>query len=365
MAGLFFPRKSKNGAGKPADPPPASPDAQPLYEPLAAGAHPAPLPVPAPDPALPDLYAVLGVDPRASDDVIRYSYRKKAARLHDARWRPGRAARQLAELNAAYEILGKPDRRADYDRQRARHAYYRPAGGYDGIGGPTAPLPQAAISGAGTTARTGRVPAGRALRLPRGLLELVVIVGVLAVAVYAGYTFMSSSASLVDLSAIRDAGAAFGLPVGGRPAAPVASPTAIPVLPTPTPRQVIVPAAPTSAPAAASPAPVATRGVAESVRATARVNNPAPARRTEIGVIMRLTRDNQPLRNVPVYAIAHYRTVDERFPENNGTVATNDLGEATITFNIGDATAGFPVNVDVIAAVDGEEVKAQTSFVPR
>ena len=77
------------------------------------------------DPRIPDLYAVLGVDPRSSDDIIRYAYRKKAARLHDARWRPGRAARRLAELNAAYEILGKPDRRSDYDRQRPRTYYYQ------------------------------------------------------------------------------------------------------------------------------------------------------------------------------------------------------------------------------------------------
>src|SRR3712207_6946108 len=76
-------------------------------------------------PGMPDLYAVIGVDERASDDTIRYAYRRRAAKLLDARWRPGRAARQLAQLNAAYEILGKPDRRADYDRQRARLYYYQ------------------------------------------------------------------------------------------------------------------------------------------------------------------------------------------------------------------------------------------------
>src|SRR5918997_5347766 len=123
MAGLFFSRKSKNGVGTSTEPEAVTPDSQMLYEPLPAASM---LDEP-PDaiPGIPDLYAVLGVDPRSSDDIIRYAYRKKATKLHDARWRAGRAARQLAELNAAYEILGKPDRRADYDRQRARYHYYQ------------------------------------------------------------------------------------------------------------------------------------------------------------------------------------------------------------------------------------------------
>ena len=63
--------------------------------------------------------------------------------------------------------------------------------------------------------------------------------------------------------------------------------------------------------------------------------------------------------------MAHYKTVNERFPAGVGTVATNEIGEAMIVFNIGDATAGLPANVDVIAMVDGEEHKAQTTFLPR
>src|SRR3954464_836317 len=125
MAGLFFSRKSKNGVGTPAEPEVITPDADSLYQPMPV----APMMDEPPEaiPGIPDLYGVLGIDPRASDDIIRYAYRKKAAKLMDARWRPGRAARRLAELNAAYEILGKPDRRADYDRQRARVYYYQQA----------------------------------------------------------------------------------------------------------------------------------------------------------------------------------------------------------------------------------------------
>ncbi len=360
MAG-FFSRKSKNGVKTPAEPAPGLADSRPLYEPLAV----APQRNDAPDAiaGIPDLYAVLGIDPRSSDDIIRYAYRKKAAKMHDARWRPGRAARQLAELNAAYEILGKPDRRADYDRQRARHTYYQQSAQQGQLAGPTAPLPQSAITSS-TTSRVARVLPLRKLRIPYGLLRAVAVIGVVALAIYAGYTFMSTS-NLLDWSAMRDAGTSL-FASGRAQATPVASPTAVPVMPTPTPRQVIVPGIVPASPTAGSAAtPAATRTVAESVQATARINNPAPARRTEVSVVVRLTRDNTAMRNIPVYAVAHYKTVDERFPVNDGTVATNDLGEATITFNIGDATAGHPVTVDLVATVDGEDVKAQTSFQPR
>jgi hypothetical protein len=357
MAG-FFSRKSKNGVETPAESAPAPSESQALYEPLATVAprNDAPEAIA----GIPDLYAVLGVDPRSSDDIIRYAYRRKAAKMHDARWRPGRAARQLAELNAAYEILGKPDRRADYDRQRARYSYYQQPGL---PGGPTAPLPQSAISGG--TARNARALPSRRLRIPTGLIQAIVVIGVVAAAMYGGYTLVNS-ANLIDLAAIRESATRI-ISMGRAQTSPIASPTAIPVLATPTPRQVIVPPVLPSpgTSLSASPTPPATRTVAESVRATARINNPAPARGTEVSVVMRLTRESAPLRNVPVFAVAHYKTVDERFPANEGTVATNDLGESTITFNIGDATAGFPVNVDLIATVDDEQVKAQTSFLPR
>ena len=42
--------------------------------------------------------------------------------------------------------------------------------------------------------------------------------------------------------------------------------------------------------------------------------------------------DNQPVKGVPVYVVAHYRTVEERLPPDNGNVQTNDIGEATATF---------------------------------
>ena len=63
--------------------------------------------------------------------------------------------------------------------------------------------------------------------------------------------------------------------------------------------------------------------------------------------------------------MAHYRTVEERQPPGNGTVRTDASGTATITFNIGDATPGHQVNVEIIALVEGQQVVLQTSFTPQ
>src|SRR6266705_1427065 len=70
----------------------------------------------------PDYYAVLRVAPDATPGEIERAYRLEAGRRLNARWRPGRAARELALLNAAYGILAYTDRRADYDRRRAEAA---------------------------------------------------------------------------------------------------------------------------------------------------------------------------------------------------------------------------------------------------
>ena len=53
---------------------------------------------------------------------------------------------------------------------------------------------------------------------------------------------------------------------------------------------------------------------------------------------IRLTRDGAAVVGAPVFLVTHYKTVDERFPGGNATVPTNEIGEAMITFNIGDAT---------------------------
>ena len=358
MAGLFFSRKSKNGVGTSAEPDAVSADSQTLYEPIAPPSmHDEP---PEAIEGIPDLYGVLGVEARASDDVIRYAYRKKAAKLHDARWRPGRAARQLAELNAAYEILGKPDRRADYDRQRARLYYYQQNARREQHLDDPAALP----SGPTRPQRATRGGGKSRSRAPSGLLMTLAILGVVAIAIYAGYVVLGNS-NLVNLGRLQDAGASLGLPVQPR-TVPTPSPAPVLAAPTPTPRQVIVPAVNVPSPTpSVVPTPAPQPAATGPLTSTVRVSNPNPPRRSEINITMRLMRGNSPVVGAPVYLIVHYRTTDERFPGGEGTVSTNDIGEALIPFNIGDATAGFPVNVDVIAKVGDEEHKAQATFLPR
>src|SRR6476619_6200304 len=70
----------------------------------------------------PDYYAVLRVSPDASPVEIERAYRALAGKRLKAVWRPARAARELAAINAAYGILGYPERRADYDRRRVEAA---------------------------------------------------------------------------------------------------------------------------------------------------------------------------------------------------------------------------------------------------
>ncbi len=60
-----------------------------------------------------DLYAVLGVDPGASQDEIKRAYRRKARECHpDA----GGDEEQFKEVQHAWHVLGDPERRRRYDR---------------------------------------------------------------------------------------------------------------------------------------------------------------------------------------------------------------------------------------------------------
>lgn len=81
-------------------------------------------------------YQVLGVSPHASHDEIRRAYRRLAQRHHpdanpDA---PAEARAAMADINAAWNVLGDADRRRAYDSAigtTPRPFVYRP----DGLGG--------------------------------------------------------------------------------------------------------------------------------------------------------------------------------------------------------------------------------------
>lgn len=74
---------------------------------------------PADEPMI-DPYKVLQVDPDAEPEILQAAYRRLAQKYHpDVMPGPEGAARMTA-INAAWEILGDPGRRAAHDRERAR-----------------------------------------------------------------------------------------------------------------------------------------------------------------------------------------------------------------------------------------------------
>ena len=64
-----------------------------------------------------DFYRVLGVSREASDDAIKTAYRKLVFQHHpDRNPDSTHAEAKIRELNAAYEVVGDPEKRRSYDR---------------------------------------------------------------------------------------------------------------------------------------------------------------------------------------------------------------------------------------------------------
>jgi molecular chaperone DnaJ len=64
-----------------------------------------------------DFYRVLGVSRNASDEAIKKAYRKLAFHHHpDRNPDSTHAEPKIREINAAYEVIGDPDKRRSYDR---------------------------------------------------------------------------------------------------------------------------------------------------------------------------------------------------------------------------------------------------------
>jgi molecular chaperone DnaJ len=76
-----------------------------------------------------DFYDVLGVARGASEDDLKKAYRRLAIQFHPDR-NPGdkQAEEHFKEINAAYQILSDPERRAQYDRY-GHAAFQGPQGG--------------------------------------------------------------------------------------------------------------------------------------------------------------------------------------------------------------------------------------------
>ena len=80
-----------------------------------------------------DPYKVLQVDSEAEDEVIQAAYRRLARKYHPDLAASPDAANRMAAINAAWELIGEPAKRAAFDRERAPLATTppQPAGGVD------------------------------------------------------------------------------------------------------------------------------------------------------------------------------------------------------------------------------------------
>jgi curved DNA-binding protein CbpA len=72
-----------------------------------------------------DPYRTLQVVPEAEDEVIAAAYRRLARKYHPDVATSDDAAARMAAINAAWELIGDPTRRAAFDRQRALEAAIR------------------------------------------------------------------------------------------------------------------------------------------------------------------------------------------------------------------------------------------------
>jgi hypothetical protein len=275
----------------------------------------------------PGLYAVLGLDPSASDAEIQSTYRRLAARLQGG---GGRDQARLRQLNVAYEVLGTRVRREEYDRFRLAQVL-----------APNAPTP--IVAGAKAPIRVTRRRRPRHAVQPHyaGFSYVLVVLVVVGLAVAAGGLIILPrlSFNLSALNALQNV-----LPV------PNSSRRAIDVTMTP---------AATAAPTATVQPGVAQRFAGSAVS----VSNPTPAQNTVENVVIKVRRDAQPAADADVWAIVKYKTTEERWPAT-GTQKTDASGAATISFNIGRATLEYPVPVQVFAQVGDQQFSWSTTFTP-
>lgn len=64
-----------------------------------------------------NLYQILNIKPNATQTEIKQAYRELAKRFHPDGQQETANHQKIVEINAAYEILGDPQRRSQYDRQ--------------------------------------------------------------------------------------------------------------------------------------------------------------------------------------------------------------------------------------------------------
>lgn len=77
-----------------------------------------------------DYYSILGVDKNASQDEIKKAFRKKAHEYHPDK---GGDEKKFNEINEAYQILGKAEKRAQYDQFGSAGFSNDPSQGFSGF----------------------------------------------------------------------------------------------------------------------------------------------------------------------------------------------------------------------------------------
>lgn len=107
-----------------------------------------------------DPYKTLQVDPEAEDEVIAAAYRRLAQKYHPDVAPDETSAARMTALNAAFELVGDPERRAAFDRARAleaaagrRSSSPRPDPASPAASPPTPPQPET-VSGDWTSGRS-------------------------------------------------------------------------------------------------------------------------------------------------------------------------------------------------------------------
>ena len=109
----------------------------------------------------PDPYKVLQVDAEAEEEVIAAAYRRLARKYHPDTATGAEASGRMEAINAAWEVIGDPKRRAAHDRQRAVQAAMARGRGTDSatdVSGSTASSSAGASGGAPTSARPASPP---------------------------------------------------------------------------------------------------------------------------------------------------------------------------------------------------------------
>jgi hypothetical protein len=272
----------------------------------------------------PGLYAILGLDPTASAVLIQTTYRRMAAKLL------GSGSNQaLKQLNIAYEVLGNPVRRADYDRLRMVQALAQ--------GTPTPIRPGAKVT---TRVTRRRRPRHAVQQRYAGLGDVMVVLLVVGLAVGAGVLLIPRLS--INLSALNALQAVLPLSNSQRRVIDVT----VTAVPTPQPTATPLPS-------------VAARYSGSTVN----VSNPTPPQNSNESVQVHLRRDGQSVAGADLWATVQYRTTEERWPPT-GIVKTDANGAATINFNIGAATPNYPVTVHVYTQADNQQLSWSTTFTP-